>query len=571
MSLHTSRLAAALGAATVLATASTGWAQVTSNNLPTTVQPGNIENQLPGRRPMFGSTSVEVPQQPEVHAPAGSEKIRFKLKSVTVEGSTVYSAEQLSEYAKDFIGKDVSLADIYTIAGRITAKYRNNGYILSRAVVPTQDVTAGNVRLIAVEGFISNVDFMYEKGAKKHTSKGMEKAVAESITSHKPLRAGDLERSLLLLNDRPGLNVRAVVKPSTVARAADVDVILSYKAVDGYVQVDNRGTRYIGPTQGVLGVRLHDIFHDGGTIGLRGALSYDANEMRFAEGSYAHPLGTSGLSGNVLASKTRTRPGYNLNAFDVAGRADHLEAGVTYPLIRGRNENLAISGRFTYDNIATSTLGSELFDDKVRAVRLGADWQKNDRWNGFNAASVEISKGINGLGSSKPNDGLTSRAAAKPDFTKVTASISREQYFADSNFSLAGTIGGQYADKPLYASEEFGLGGATFLSAFDPNEVAGESGAAVRLEPRYTQYVSNRVLDTAQYYAFYDTGVVFNRDNLPGQNDETHLSSLGAGVRLYAKQGFSGSVEVAKPVVGNVAAEKNSDDPRVFFRVTKTF
>ena len=53
---------------------------------------------------------------PAVSAPPGSDKVKFTLKSVKVEGMTAYDTASVARLYKGMIGTTVSLADIYGLA-----------------------------------------------------------------------------------------------------------------------------------------------------------------------------------------------------------------------------------------------------------------------------------------------------------------------------------------------------------------------------------------------------------------------------------------------------------------------
>jgi hemolysin activation/secretion protein len=84
-----------------------------------------------------------------------ADRIKFALSGINVDGSTVYSGRDLLPLYESFLGSEVSLTDVFQIARRITVKYRGDGYILSRAVVPAQQIQAGVVTIDVVEGFVS--------------------------------------------------------------------------------------------------------------------------------------------------------------------------------------------------------------------------------------------------------------------------------------------------------------------------------------------------------------------------------------------------------------------------------
>ncbi len=84
-----------------------------------------------------------------------ADRIKFALSGINADGSTVYSGRDLLPLYENFLGSEVSLTDVFQIARRITVKYRGDGYILSRAVVPAQQIQAGVVTIDVVEGFVS--------------------------------------------------------------------------------------------------------------------------------------------------------------------------------------------------------------------------------------------------------------------------------------------------------------------------------------------------------------------------------------------------------------------------------
>ncbi|MGA4816816.1 POTRA domain-containing protein [Pseudomonas aeruginosa] len=44
-----------------------------------------------------------------------------------------------------------------TLANRLTAKYRQDGYLLTQVVVPEQSIEGGKVRLQVIEGYLEHV------------------------------------------------------------------------------------------------------------------------------------------------------------------------------------------------------------------------------------------------------------------------------------------------------------------------------------------------------------------------------------------------------------------------------
>ncbi len=120
--------------------------------------PGRIDRQF-GQETLVPQSgpNISVKNAPPLEAPAGAENIKFKFGGIELTNSFIYSPDELAYMYKDMIGQEVSLADVYALANRITLKYRQDGYILTRVMIPPQTIESGIPQLQAVEGFIDNI------------------------------------------------------------------------------------------------------------------------------------------------------------------------------------------------------------------------------------------------------------------------------------------------------------------------------------------------------------------------------------------------------------------------------
>jgi len=130
---------------------------VTAQEVPGQIDPGRIEKRF--EKPPVPKSTLEpvVPSEPEAVPPEDLEKIKFVLTGTVIEGSTVYTDSDFLPLYEKYLNTQVSLADVYRIAEAITARYRNDGYILSRTVVPPQRIQNGMVRITVIEGFIDSI------------------------------------------------------------------------------------------------------------------------------------------------------------------------------------------------------------------------------------------------------------------------------------------------------------------------------------------------------------------------------------------------------------------------------
>lgn len=541
--------------------------QIASAQVPSTADPSRIDQRLSSP----GLDSGPAPVAPSFDAPAprtaipdGADNIRFTLTSVVIEGNTVYSEADLRPLYADKIGKEVTLAEMINVADKITAKYRNEGYILTRAVIPEQKLTDGVVRIQVIEGFISKVRLEGEFADHR-----ILRGYARNIEAEKPISAKTLERYLLLANDIPGLQVKGVLQrsPDTVG-AAELALKTEKKIISAGVTVDNRGSKYLGPLQISGAASLDNALGLAEQIGVNYATSGEG-ELNYYGANASIGLTDEGTRLAITGSHTRTVPGFDLEPLNTIGESDTIGLQLSHPLIRTRDQNLQIFGRLDGRNTENRQLGVITSEDRIRSVRAGANYQVADDWNGVNSINGLFSQGLNAFGAKRSGSPALSRLNGKSDYSKVNLDVQRIQSITPAlNLVVAGS--GQYAFDDLLASEQFGLGGSEFGRGYDSSEIVGDHGIAGKAELQYNYHTGYEYLEVLQPYAFYDVGEVTLRTPLPAEQKRRSLASTGLGMRLKLNDSFSGSIEVAQPLTRNVGTERNKD-PRFFFGISARY
>lgn len=154
-----------------------------SQEIPSAVEPGALDRKYTEEPQFKLPGAIDLPKASQKAAlPEGSEEIKLTPSKITVQGNTVYSSSDLSQYFNNVIGKEITLSKIFKIADEITDHYQKNGYLLSFAVVPAQRIAkTSEVTITVVEGFIDKVSF---EGSKNLRSSLLEKW-KKKITSQK--------------------------------------------------------------------------------------------------------------------------------------------------------------------------------------------------------------------------------------------------------------------------------------------------------------------------------------------------------------------------------------------------
>jgi len=487
---------------------------------------------------------------------------RFVLRSVRVDDAKVYSAEELRKPFAPLIGQEIAVARVFEIANELTARYRRDGYILSQVVVPEQDLSDGNVRLVAVEGFIDAVQVRGERS----TDDAVVASHVKTLQAARPLTSAVLERELLLMNDLGQSSARGTLAPSVqTPGAADLVVDLARDRAAISLGTNNRNSRSLGPRRVTLDVQYYGALASWDHISLQGGSSLN-DELSYAGLGYGGLLGHSGAQWNVGVTGVRSRPGQAANLPDDSALKTESVSGVaqvSYPLLRSRSRNLYARASLTSFDGQSELLLEPLSDDRIRAVRIGLAFDAADRGNGIDTLDVEVSQGFNSFGARETGtpDKPLSRLNGETKFTKLSVYAARLQSFgADWSGLLA--ITGQRAFTTLLAPELFAFGGELFGRGYDAAELVGDSGVAAKLELRYSVPIP-QLAGIGTPYAFYDWGRVERRDPI-NEASSAKASSWGAGVRFSGVHSRVQSfVEYAVPIDLYVAAEGNRD-ARVF-------
>jgi hemolysin activation/secretion protein len=492
------------------------------------------------------------------------------LTAVDIEGATVYSSAELAQLYTPLLATRITRADIERLLDAITKKYREDGYVLVRAVAPPQRLDFGVLRIRVVEGYVDRVTF---SGILPSGPERLE-AFTRPITAQRPLHLSTLERQTLLMGELPGVEMRAALRPiDEAAGVYELRVDLQHKEFAAAAGLDNRGTQSVGPYQAFGVVDLKSVLGRLETTRFTlFTVPTQPKELVYGEFRYEEPVGSNGTRAGISLSKSVSHPGDDLRHQDVQSFSTRVGLDARHPLIRARNESLYLTGQAYWSDAEQEALGIKAFSDHIRAVGVGLKYNLADSWGGQNLAQLSLVQGLPVLNASDGGDDQLSRPRGHGDFFKGVIELARTQQI-EGPISASITLAGQKATSTLLSGEEFAVGGARFGRGYDPSEITGSNGAAGVVELQYNGQVPGLGPElTYQLYGFGDFGVVWTEDFVAGGVQKDSLASAGGGVRFGWGGKYLAEIEVAKPLTRGVLSEGNTNDlVRVFFRLTAAF
>jgi hemolysin activation/secretion protein len=462
-----------------------------------------------------------VPDKAKVNMTDG---IRFMVNKFRISGNNEIPTGELDALLTELTGIEHNLSELNVAAARITSYYRTRGYTVARAYLPAQDIINGEVSVNIIEGHIANhrID---------NRARLSDKSIGNflgQIESGDVVRTAKINRTLLLLNDTPGVGgARASLQPGASVGTSDLVVELKPgPAYSGDINLDNYGNRYIGTYRLGGTLNLNSPFKIGDQINLN-AMTSD-QRLAYGRAAYQLPISGSGLRLGAAYSSTRYRLGKEFTVLTAHGKARSGTTFAYYPFIRSLTGNL--TGLFAWEQKrladyvdATSTIT----DKHARLASLGLSGNRRDTLGGDSISSFDLSLVRGNLTIDSPTALAIDNSTARSNgtFTRLFYNANRQQHLPKSS-QLFFSVSGQQASKNLDSSEKFSLGGANGVRAYPQGEGIGDEGYVATLELRHS------VSDTLQGMLFYDTGsITINRNPyLTSVPNSLSLSGAGVGV-----------------------------------------
>ena len=518
---------------------------------------GDIEKQVQVPKEVEKEMNNVIPTLPTqelkpVMSDMGGKSV--EIKGFKLSGALHVNNETLLSLIDSYAGKSYTLGELEKITSLITKAYREQGYFVARAYIPKQSMRDGILEIAVIEGNYGAFKLTNNSLVNNERVQGM----LDDVKGDNVVSSNTLERAMLIINDTPGVNVTAAdVKPGVNVGTSDFDIATeATNPYSAYILGDNYGSKYTGRYRVNLGLSALSPLGYGDKLSLNGVMS-TTSDLKNGKVAYSFPLMDNGLRGELSASRTTYSLGEELASSDAFGTATTLEATLSYPIIRTREESLHVSLSYAHKNLKDEKTGSVDKKDADIAT-LGATYTKSCILFGLESSTTATLNLTHGDLSFNDADSLAlDKAGARTngDYTKVSGSIEKSLQL-DSLYSLTTNLQFQKAlgNKNLDGSEDFSLGGAYGVRALPGSEHSAENGYLLGAELFYTLPSVEGINHKASVFA--DTGYATMENKISG-SDGRQLSDMGLGYQAVYKEFFV-KAQIAR-VMGGEKVESESE------------
>jgi len=503
---------------------------------------------------------VERPTAPPPSSATDTKTIH--VNEIRVTGEKVYEESELIALTGFVPGSNLTLIDLRAMTVKIADFYRQHGYFLAQAYLPTQTIKNGVVTITVIVGEYGNVTINNQT----RLSDGIATNLMSGLDSGNLIESGPLETRLLLLSDVPGVIVNSTLVPGSTPGTSDLNVDLTPgPLVSGSVEADNAGLPATGAYRLGGTININNLAGLGDVASLR-VLSSGPG-MTYGRASYQIQAGRGTVG--VAYTQINYALGKEYTDLGIHGSAKIASVYGSYPLIRSRATNL----------YAQLGLDSRAYQDNVNIVNTTTNKHANvlmpgiygDHRDSFAGGGLTTYGAVWSFGdlnietaAAKAFDSDTAKTNGQ--YNKLALNGMRLQNVFDTPFSLYGAANGQVASKNLDIWEKMELGGMYGVRAYPAGTAFGDQGYIVNLEARYLLPVmAESIPGRVSLVALYDTGSInYNKNPWTPVNNTVTLNGAGGGLTWAELNNFTVKGYYAHKV-GNTPSTLNASAPGQFW------
>lgn len=496
----------------------------------------------PTATPSTDNTGLVLEPQITSSLPASAP---FMVSAIAIDGNTLFATKTLHDLVSNVEGHEQTLQQLGEAVARITAYYHSHDYPMARAYIPAQTIHDGIVRVAVVEaryGQIRMTNHSLVKNDVVHST-------LSGLQSGAQIEQNQLNRSLLLLSDLPGVSAASVIQPGEAVGTSDLVIDAGPTSQwNGNVAADNYGNRYTGRARAIGTLNWIDPLNRGDVLSVSALTT--GNDMNNFSLFYETQIGGEGTRAGASSSTLSYKLGDSLYNIGGHGAAQVDSLWIKYPWQRSIDVNVYSQLQVDYkklsDEIDTANIQTNRHINSV-AFSLNGDARDSLLAGAVTTWSLAWKLGQLDFdnGAAQALDAQSARTEGS--FMKWNGSYSRLQNLTPDT-ALFVALSAQLSNNNLDSAEKMVAGGAYTVRAYDMGAVSGDNGLLGNLELR--QNLGNfGAAGLWQAVAFIDSErVTVNQNTWTTETNSASLSGVGLGLNWSNSDGWHARVYAANPI-----------------------
>ncbi|WP_239068368.1 ShlB/FhaC/HecB family hemolysin secretion/activation protein [Aquipseudomonas alcaligenes] len=515
----------------------------------------------------------ELQQLPGVKPPVppatpSADESCFVINSIQLKGATLIPAVSQRELLKPFEKRCLGSGQLNELLKAITQYYIDAGYVTSRAYLPQQDLSDGELDVLVIEGRLEGLD-------SSAIASERELAMAFPGQTGEPLNLRELEQLVDQLGRLPSRPALLELVPGAEVGGSRVQLKGEpTKPWRTTLSRHNDGDVSTGEQQWGLGLDWDSPLGLADQLSLRGGLDAVSDEFRHSDNQslyYSLPYGWWTFSYSYNQSYYRNQAEGSGFVFEMDGesrthtlRAERL---LHRDALSKTSINAGISHLRTRNYIDDALI--DVSSQRLSETQLGFNHGRRIG-SAFVNADIGWQRGIGAFDAQREGDPMPGVPVARYNKYSLTLSYLQPFQLWGESFSFDSLANGQWSEDVLYSPQRISIGGLSSVRGFKEQSLSGDSGGYWRNQLRWTRPVTWAPLQPyLQQYgvAFaYDLGVIHGdryNPELKGRLSGNAFEFSARGQHLAASLTLARSLE--RPAV-----IENREHP-LYFRVDLFF
>lgn len=472
--------------------------------------------------------------------------------------------------------RGLSFADLEEITTQLSLYYRQRGLFLARVQLPAQEIKNGIVFLKVMEGVLGQVEVVNNRKYRASTLRSpLEYEIGRAVSG------SDIEESLYVLNDLPGLNITgAFTAGDNLGETKLKLTVREEERLKFLVRFDNYGSEFTGDTRFFTSMEWYNPTGFGDTLKLGYLRSEDLEGNNAAEDeahanlgqfSYSFPFfdlrTRMGLSADFNKYSIIDENGSIINELELKGKSNNYAISLNHQFIRSLEYN--VSGGFSLTDKKT-TIDSEFIPagDHVMGGELSLyiDGLNRSGLRMLNIANFVLQYGEH------QNEVIEGRDNTFVKFSVDTNSLFFVPLPFSSKYSrLITTLKMQYSDVALPSFEQHGLAGPSGVRSFSSGEFSADQTIYLGNEwyfdlPDWSFFGGryfNEVFQVGLLLDFaYGTqnGGFITDSGAPADDEWARMSAAGLVFKAVWADTFNAKLSIATPIEASSSLDPDSDN-----------
>lgn len=507
-------------------------------------------------------------EEPRVEATQQTES--FTIKGFIVDGTGLFSQDQLQKQIKGFVGRGKSAADVEGARDALERFFHDQGYPAMLVNIPAQSSKDRVFRLEVIENRIGNVLVSGNRWV------STEKILRDipSIMPGQALNLKNLQKETNAANRNPDFKAIPEMQPGKEPGTIDIALkIQDHLPLHGSLELNNRASHDTTALRMNAALRYDNLWQRDHSLSLQYQISPQApDEVEIVSTSYTLPTFWNHddklvVYGVVSNSNTNSAAGYsNL------GKGTVIGSRLIMPLqgMDGFFHN-AVAG-FDYKDFSETVglAGASGVKTPITYFPVTASYSaylKDDSGlTSFTSGVTVIFRGA----VSNPRQFEDKRFKARGNSIAMTAGVERNQQLP-GGFTLLAKVDGQLSDQPLISNEQYSAGGVESVRGYRESEASGDNALHGVIELAAPELLRQTCKErfSATPYLFYDIAHLGTRDPQAGQDWSADLQGIGFGVRGALLKGMDFQTDLGFPLRENNRTK--AGDAHFYFKVRYQF